>query len=258
MAKHTKPTPEELEESTEKALQEAEELKEKNEPEEEPEHEPEVEEKEEPEEDKETIPEDDKDLEEVDYKKKFTESSREAQILHAKNKKINEAVEKAKGLPDPTVEELTKEYPDWELLTDTEKRLAKDSVISTRRFAILEEVTAESKDIEAWNTKVDTFISDPKSLIKHPELDGKEEEFKIFASKPSRRSVDFEDLIPAFLYTAKQPAKKGAMFETGSGGPNDKSKPKSDKLSIDQARKLRERDYNKWKEYLSAGKIESV
>ena len=97
MAKHTKPTPEELEESTEKALQEAEELKEKNEPEEEPEHEPEVEEKEEPEEDKETVSEADKDIEEIDYKKRFIESSSEAQVLHAKNKKINEAVENKRG-----------------------------------------------------------------------------------------------------------------------------------------------------------------
>ena len=253
MAKHTKPTQEELEANTEKALQEAEQIKEEDPETPEETHEPEAEEKEEPEEDQETKPE----TEEIDYRKKFTESTREAQILHAKNKKINEAVEKAKGLPDPTEEDLIKEYPDWELLTDLEKKLAKNSLISTRRFSILEEVTAESKDIEAWNNRVDTFISDPKSLIKHPELEGKEDDFKIFAAKPTRRGVEFEDLIPAFLYGRKQEPKKGAMFESGSGGPNEKSKPKTDTITLEQARKLRERDYNKYKEYLNAGKIES-
>lgn len=254
MAKHTKPTPEELEANTEKALQEAEQIKEEEPETPEETHEPEAEEKEEPEEDQETTP----DEEEVDYKKKFTESTREAQILHAKNKKINEAVEKAKKLPEPTEAELMKEYPDWELLTDLEKRLAKDSLISTRRFEVLDEVTAESKDIDAWNTKVDEFVSDPKSLVKHPELEGREEDFKIFAGKPTRRGVDFDDLIPAFLYgRMKRPASKGAMFESGSGGPNEKSKPKSDKINLEQARKLREKDYNKYKEYLNAGKIES-
>ena len=43
---------------------------------------------------------------EPDYKKRYADSTREAQILHAKNKKIMEAVEKAKEIPDPTEEEL--------------------------------------------------------------------------------------------------------------------------------------------------------
>lgn len=253
MEKHTKPTNEELDSNAEKALEEAEALKEKEEPKEEEEPVPsESPKEEEPEEDQEPKP-----SPEIDYKEKFTESSREAQILHSKNKKINEAIDKAKTIPEPTEEELTKEFPDWELLTDTEKKLAKTSLMATKRFAFLEEVTAESKDIDAWNQKIDSFIDDPKNLTDHPELEGKEAEFKIFATKPTRRGVDFEDLIPAFLYGMKKTPSKGKMFETGMGGDKGKAQPKSDKITLDQARKLRTTNYAKYTEYLKAGKIDS-
>lgn len=261
---HTKPTKEELQENIDKAAKELEVLKDKpelepepepkpSEPAPEPETQPELEDK--PETKKEPEPQP-----EVDYKKKFVESTREAQVLHAKNKKINEVIETATNLPDPTEEELKKEFSDWDVMTDTEKRLAKDNLKSTRRFAMLEEVTRESKDIESWNTKVDAFIDDPKTLVDNPELEGKLEDFKLFASKPTRRGVDFSDLVNAFNgEEAKKtkPKNKGAMFETGTGGPNGKDKPKSDKISIEQARILRQTDYKKYLDYLRAGKIDS-
>lgn len=195
-----------------------------------------------------------------DYKEKFVASSREAQVLHAKNKKVNEAIDKAAELPEPTEEELRAEYSDWEVMSDFEKKLAKDSLISTRRFALLHEATKEFKDIDAWNDKVDKFIVDPKVLVDYSELEGRIEEFKIFATKPTRRGVDFEDLISAFLYdiTKKmKPKQKGQMFPTGSGGPNEKPKPGGGKITIEEARTLRKTDYNKFKELLKAGKIES-
>lgn len=249
MAKHVKPTQEELEANAQKALEEAEKIKEDDTPV----IEETVSETKQP-------PEPVPSQEEVDYKKKFTESSREAQILHAKNKQINEAIERAKAIPEPTEEELKKEYEDWDVLTDTERKLAKDNFMSSKRFAYLDDVTKESKDIEAWNSKVDSFIGDPKTLVDNPALEGKEEDFKIFAGKPTRRGVDFPDLISAFLYSnnkMKTEPKKGKMFETGSGGLNEKPKNEPGKISIEQARTLRNTDYAKYKEYLLAGKIES-
>jgi len=255
MTKHTKPTQEELEANAQKALEEAEKMKEVEKPEEEPE-----EVIEETKSDTENPPPAVPSQEDIDYKKKFTESSREAQILHAKNKQINEAIEKAKSIPEPTEEELMKEYEDWDVLSDTERKLAKSSLMASRRFDYLDDVTKESKDIEAWNGKVDSFISDPKTLIDNPDLEGKEEDFKYFAGKPSRRGVDFPDLVSAFLYSnnkAKAPPQKGKMFETGSGGTNEKPKNDTGKITIDQARSLRNTNYAKYKEYLKAGKIEN-
>ena len=263
---HKKPTPEELQANIDKAAQEAALLENQQEPEPTPEPTPEPEPEAEPEPIIEPAPAPEPEPSpapepkpEVDYKTKFTESTREAQILHAQNKKINEAVQSALSISDPTEEELKKEFSEWDSMTDTEKRLAKDNLKSTKRFAMLEEVTKESKDIEAWNGKVDTFLDDPKSLIDHPELEGKVEEFKIFATKPTRRGLDFEDLVLAFNGASIKDAKpknKGAMFETGTGGPNDKIKPKSDKIGIEEASKIKATDYKRYVQLLRSGKID--
>lgn len=191
-----------------------------------------------------------------DYKKKFIESSREAQILHAKNKKVNEALERALNMEDPDDKELISQYSDWDTMTDFEKRMAKSDLKNSRRFEALEEITRENKDLEVWREKIDSFVDDPKSLADYPQLDGREDEFKLFATKPTRRGVDFEDLVAAFSYAHESTKKtsKGQMFESGSGGPANKAKPK--KMSIMDARALRESDYSKYLEMLRAGKIE--
>jgi hypothetical protein len=264
MPKHIKPTKEELEEGMKKSLEEAEELKE-----EEPEkpEEPEIPQKEEP--SKEVPPEEPTKEEEpeepkeppVDYKKKFIESTREAQILHAKNRKVNEVFDKAMKTPEPTEDELRKEYSDWDVMGEFEKKMAKDNMINSRRFATISEIAEENKDLEAWQTKVDTYIEDPKTLVDNPDLEGKEDEFRLFATKPTRRNMDFEDIVSAFLYDATKkvkPMKKGKMFETGTGGPNEHIRPKADKLSIEEAGKLRKTDYNKFAKYLREGKIDST
>ncbi len=190
-------------------------------------------------------------------KERLIASAQEAQVLHAKNKKMNEALDKALTTPETTDEEAQAEFPEWEMMSDFEKKMARDSLSNKKRMLALDEIVKENKDLEGWVTKVDAFVDDPATLTKHPELDGKQDEFKFFANKPTRRNIDFEDLVPAFLYGMKpEPKKKGQMFETGSGGPNDKGKPRGDKITIEEARILRGTNYEKYKEYLKSGKIE--
>lgn len=200
----------------------------------------------------------DEDKKPEDYKEKFSNSSREASILAAKLRKQNEAIEKAGTISAPTEEEMRSEFPEWEEMSATERRLATDSVWNNRRFGLIEGVAKESKDIEAWNGKVDTFVDDPKTLIKYPRLEGKADGFKAFCTKDTRRGVDFEDLVSAYLFKVDSERKphKGQMFEKPSGGANDAPKPKSDKLSVDEAAKLMETDYGKWQELLLAGKLD--
>jgi len=161
---------------------------------------------------------------------------------------------------DPTEDDLKGEYPEWETMTSTEKRLAKESLVNKQRFQIIHEARKAEKNIEAWKEKVDTFIDNPQSLIDNPELEGKQEEFKAFASKPTRSGSDFDILIGAFLHDATKNAKpkqKGSMFPTGNGGPNDKPAVKADKLTVEQGRALRQTNYSEWREKLKAGKIAS-
>lgn len=194
-------------------------------------------------------------------KKKFSESSREAQIIAQNKKQLEEQIDEAQNMPEPTEEELKYEFPEWETLTDFEKRLAKDNLYQKRINERIKEIRNQQKEAEKRINEriveVEEFLIDAEILKKFPDLEKKEEEFKKFATKSTRLTLDLEDLAKLFLFDMPQPIRhKGAMFETGSGGPNERPQPKSDKISIDNARILMKTDYKKYKEYLKAGKIE--
>jgi hypothetical protein len=197
-----------------------------------------------------------------ELKKKLSNSAREAQVLQSRTKKYDEAVEQAEGINPPSDEDMQVEYgtDDWDGMSNAERKLAKDAWLNKRRFEVLSQVAKEGKNIEKWNTSVDSFVDDPKNLIKYPELEGKVEDFKVFATKPTRRGLDMEDLILAFngdMARSTQPKKKGQMFETGTPGNSDKPQPQDDKISATQGRVLMKTDYNKWKAMLKAGKIKN-
>jgi len=253
---HVKPTTEELEANAQQAVKDLEKIDKKEEVEKE-----EVEEKEEVKEEVKEEPEVEEEIkEEPDYKKKFIASQQESLILHAKNKQVNEALDEVVKIKDPTEEELKKAYTDYEMMSEFEKKMAKDNLSNTKRFKAFEKITVNNKSLEAWNSKVNKHIGDPKTMIDTPELEGKEAEFKLFATKQSRMNMDFEDITAAFLYDATKNAKpksKGKQMETGTGGPSNKGK-KPGVLTIEEGRKLRQADYGKWKQLLDKGKIASL
>src|SRR3989304_7485140 len=193
------------------------------------------------------------------YKKKFAESSKENQKIYAKNRVINKALADAEDVPEPTEEELQVEFADWDVMSDTERVFAKETVISRNWRKTIAQAKEQATRIEKWNESVEDFVSDPVTLTDNPELEGKTEEFKAFATEEANNSVPFKLLVSAFLHdhTTNKPNNKGRMFERGSGGPNDKPQPKDGSITLEEGRKLRETDYNRWKELLAAGKIKS-
>lgn len=265
------PTKEELQQGVDKSLtdlenlppekEEDEEEKKDEEPkiEEKPKEEKKVEEdKKEEEAPKEEKKDEEPDKESPDYKEKFRSSAQEAEVLALKNKQINEAIDKAKNLPEPTEEELIAENADWDLMTDTEKRLAKKVFVQERFQQEIIKAREAGKNIEDWNNSVEEYAENPVTLNHHPELEGKEDAFKKFATRPSRRGMDMEDLTAAFLYDATKNAKppsKGQQFDPGTGGPSDKGTPKSSKMSMAQARELRRTNYDQYVKELKAGNI---
>ena len=192
------------------------------------------------------------------YKKKFSESSRENQKIYAKNRVMNKALVEAEDVPEPTTKELQKEFGDWDVMSDTERMFAKETVVSRRWRETIAKAKDQAKKIEKWNESVEEFVSDPITLNENPELEGKTAEFKEYATSETNNNVPFNVLVGAFLHehSSDKQSNKGRMFEKGTGGSIEKPKPKSDKLDLEESRKLRERDYNKWKEYVKAGKIE--
>ncbi len=279
MTKHVKPNKEELEKDLQDIIIEAEKLKDEPVVEETPEDTPEVvEEKpikiiqpapedetpEPPEKEEEPVELEKEPVEDVkkelkEKEEKLSASARENQKIYAKNRVLNQALIEAEDAPEPTEEELTKEYPDWEVMSDTERKLAKDNETSKRWMGKVREAQNQAKKIEKWNESVDKFADDPVTLNENPELEGKIDAFREFAKQESSNSVPFNILVGAFLHEKSKEVfpNKGKMFETGTGGPNDKGQQKSGKISIEEGRKLRENNYDKWKEYVKAGKIES-
>jgi hypothetical protein len=166
------------------------------------------------------------------------------------------------NLPEPTDDELKTEAQlqgfNYEEMSNFEKAMFKKTVHNERKFSKVAEISKERKDIDAWNKKVTDFVEDPQTLIDSPELEGKVEEFKAFASKPTRRGVDFTDLILAFngeLAKTKKPATKGKMFDSKTEARREKGKEGSNKISLQQARSLRNTNYKEYLRLLQSGKI---
>lgn len=295
MALHHKPTKEELQANIDKAAEELEEM----DKEEEKDLEEDVEEVETDEEDtededtedSEDSDEDDSDDEESDEedteededdqqeeeepeekkpeKKKLTEeekdkklkaSTQESQILYARNKQIQDAIENAANIEPPTDEEMKKEFSNWDEMSDFEKKMARDNEHNKRKVDSITAATTKFKELDAWQKEVDEYIDDPATIANEPRLDGKKDEFRIFATKPTRRGVAFEDLVKAFLFDVEtdrksRPKKKGKMFESGTGG-HKREKPKKTKLSASEAGRLRKTNYKKYVSLLKSGKID--
>jgi hypothetical protein len=278
MTNHKKPSKEELEQSLKENIKDAEDLEKAPIEEEEPEvpetpEEPKIVIPQEPEEEEETPePEGEEEVEveekapepvkeepkEPDLEKKLSASAKENQKIYAKNRVLNKAIVEADQMAEPTEEELMAEFPDWDVMSDTERKLAKKSVVSDRWTNKIKEASNQVAKIEKWTESVDTFADDPQTLIDNPELEGKAEAFKEFANREANNSVPFNILIGAFLHEQSKVVKhEGKMFEVAGGGPIDKGKPNTGKLTLEEGRKLRESNYDEWKKLLKAGKIES-
>lgn len=193
-------------------------------------------------------------------KKKLSASASENQIIYAQNQKMNDAIDKASEVAEPTEAELIQEFPDWEGMSQTEQKLAKASLHNDRRLKAITDASKDFKDLKQWQSKVNEFIDNPENLTKNPLLEGKEDEFKLYALKPTRRGVDFDDLVAGFLYShgAAKPKNKGQMFPTGSGGDKKPVTPKSTKLSVAEAAQLRETNYTEYRRQLRAGNIDNT
>ena len=190
-------------------------------------------------------------------KQRYTASSREAHKLNEEKKVLSDAIDQAENVPIPTDEEMIALFPDWDVLSDFEKKIAVDSELNKRKFDLLHKANVSVKSINDWRTKVDNFITDPKTLLSNPDLEGKQDDFKLYADQ--HRGVPFDVLTKSFLfdYTKKvddeNKKHKGAMFPSGSGGPATPDKTNPIKLTTEQAQALRQNNYKKWREYLKNG-----
>ncbi len=90
---------------------------------------------------------------------------------------------------EPSEEELAKEYKDWDMASDTEKILLKETYITKQWRAKIADAGKQATKIEKWNDSVEAFTEDPQTLIDIPELEGKTEAFKKFATTEENNSI---------------------------------------------------------------------
>ena len=280
---HKQPTVEELEEENRKIIEELEKEpepdpvpeetpEEKPDPEiieEKPEEKPEEKEEEEeeapeekptPEEKPEVTPTPEEKPVEQDPEEKFRNSTREAQVLAQTKKQMEEAIDEAQNMPEPTDEQMEEEYGPLEELTAFEKKIGRESLhrklINNQIFSIRNSQKEAQSKIEERIKEIDAFAITPEVLKKFPRLEGNQEEFRKFATKSTRLTLDLEDAATIFTVNLPPPTKhKGAMFENGNGGPKDKVKPKSNKLSVEESQRLMVTNYDLYKQKLKAGQI---
>ena len=193
--------------------------------------------------------------EDTDWKKRYADSTREAQRLALKNDKVLDAVDKAAELPEPTDDEMKKVYTDWDVMTSVEQTMAKQMEKSHRQFSIIKKATDDVKANDEWVKKTRDFADDPVSVQKFPGLAGKENEFVKFCNKDERKSIPLPELADWFskTLTHNEPQRKSLM-PTSTGGEKTET---NNGIITDptKAEILRKSNYREYQRMVKSGKI---
>lgn len=187
----------------------------------------------------------------VDYKKKFSESSREAQRLLDETKRLEgEKTELESKLEQSNEnsfdDELSKKYPNWDEMTETEQTIVRNQEKLDQRLAVSEEEKAWEKD----------YL---KAKEEFPQLKEFEDDFKTFCYKYPR-SVDASTLAPAFLRQKgvsleKQETPDRIGLEKSTGGT--KPDKQAGQYSQEDIKRLRDADYEKYLKLVKNGRIKA-
>jgi hypothetical protein len=180
---------------------------------------------------------------EVDYKKKFSDSAREVQRLLEKDKQDQAKLQEleaqlANKANEVSSEKLAEAYPDWDLMTDNEKWMAKELITLKEKSKWEEDLTRAKKSF--------------------PVLGEKEAEFKNYAYKYPK-AIDIEVLAKSFLFDNKpetpvqtqvEPPKKG--LEKPTGGSRQAPSPG---LTLEDIKRLRETQPKLYTKMIIEGKL---
>ena len=188
--------------------------------------------------------------EEVDYKEKFKESSREAMVLKKQLDDIE--LEKAKKI---VIDEafMKAKYSDWEELTIGEQKALTKTEQLDQQIQEINNRTNEFNNDKKWLEKVDAFIDDD-AVDQFPQLKSREEQFRKFATRPSRKGLPIDDLVKIFLWENPEVVKAKRSLFHSPGGP-DKAPVKSEEMTPEEVATLRKTDNRKYMQMIKEGKI---
>lgn len=201
---------------------------------------------------------------EVDYKKKFGDSTRQNQIVESKFKELQKVLGDITRQEIPSEEEMKSIDPDWEYRSDFEKNLSIKVIVQERRqnliLSTIGDITKESELAEA----IVSFID------KTPELEGKDAEFYDFVTDPKNKGASMEVLLGAFLHkegiTPKAPVvpqdpavpvekKAPTLNRSTPRGENKVKEVKTGAYSDEELKHLRTKDPKKYFKLIRDKKI---
>ena len=186
----------------------------------------------------------------VDYEKKFADSTRENQLLQAKLAEEQRARQEL--TKEPTDSELRTAFPSWDVMDDTQKELATRTFGAERNSLNASRIVTQLQNERSWETSVQLALSSD------PALQGQEQQFRDFASKPQYKNVPMDVLVPAFLQKQGNAPKAPVTtpkpgLEPGNGGPKESPKPQA--VSADELSALRTSDPRAWETYIKTHEI---
>lgn len=197
---------------------------------------------------------------EIDYKEKFVNSARENQILAAKVASAERRLGEV-NVENPTDAELRANFPDWDLLTDTERRMAVQTVTLRRQYAKLELNLAQMNEKASWNENFNEVLNRRNSdgSPAFPGLRERTDEFRAFCKKDKHQGLPFDVLAKSFLFEIKDElptkptiAPPKPSLNRGSGGEQPAT---TTTFTDEEAAKLRKVDPKRYNELVKKGVI---
>lgn len=186
---------------------------------------------------------------EIDYETKYKESQKEALVLKSQLEQME--AEKNKKI-EVTDEYLKEKYPDWDDLTTGEQKAIRKSEILEQEVLEIKNNANMFNNDRKWQEKVDNYVeSDLPDQF--PKIVGREDEFRRFATRPSRKGLPLDDLAKIFLFENPAPEPKRSLFHGGNSGGN---QPATDEgMSAEEIRLLRVSRPTEYMRLIRAGKI---
>ena len=190
---------------------------------------------------------------EIDYKEKFSASSRENQRILAEKQRTDQKIATLTKEEIPTNEEMAEITPNWDLLTDFEQQQAIKIEHTARITRAMRSKQLESEESEKWEKDLRQVVKD------NPEITGSENEFKDFCYQPKNSQTPIDILASAFLHN------KAKTNPTKPIDPKDKftaldpaQNPSGGSVRVtpmtdDEAEKIRKTDPDRYKELLKKG-----
>lgn len=149
----------------------------------------------------------------VDWETKAKESQKEALVLKSQLDKIEE--EKNKKV-EITEDFLKSKYPDWEDMTLGEQKAIKRTEELEQEVTEIKNSANQFNNDRKWQEKVEAYINEEMPDM-FPKIIGREEEFKRFCTRPSRKGLPMDDLAKIFLFENPGTEKKRSLFHAPGG-----------------------------------------